>query len=288
MVYQENSMSFEDTKIFLFSKLVDYSILHQGVTIPVRVHQILIDSIGKPLEHGKQQIVKIRIEGKTYEAKLDNIGFDQNQYNRTDLLRFRWSGNILKDLRRIFNASYLEFASYKSNKNISGISKPISNESIAFSYNFIDHVIDTECISSDDLLMTKEIVSSLPEEIFEFQQNYFQADLNSSLVYKEADIKVRRIDRSIINYLKNLYDYHCQICGTYFDKYNVRFIEAHHIVPFVQTMNNDTDNIMIVCPNHHRIIHSAKPEFFPREEYLIYPNGFREQLTLNNHLGKDR
>jgi predicted HNH restriction endonuclease len=49
-----------------------------------------------------------------------------------------------------------------------------------------------------------------------------------------------------------------QICGFGFrEKYGVDFAEAHHIIPFTQSMNNNPENILILCPNHHRVIHKA-------------------------------
>lgn len=61
-------------------------------------------------------------------------------------------------------------------------------------------------------------------------------------------------------------------------------VEAHHIVFFVSSLNNDASNIIVLCPNHHRIIHKASP-IFEREKYsFVYPNGIEEKLILNNHL----
>lgn len=53
---------------------------------------------------------------------------------------------------------------------------------------------------------------------------------------------------------------------------------------FSQSLNNDSTNLMIVCPNHHRIIHKCKPEFHPKKLKFEYPNGLHEPLRLNKHL----
>lgn len=68
-----------------------------------------------------------------------------------------------------------------------------------------------------------------------------------------------------------------------------RFIQrgeskAHHIDYFVKSLNNDASNQIIVCPNHHSIIHDVDP-VFDRERLLYsYSNGFEEKLVLNQHL----
>ncbi|MBR3017812.1 MAG: hypothetical protein IKH57_12195 [Clostridia bacterium] len=48
---------------------------------------------------------------------------------------------------------------------------------------------------------------------------------------------------------------------------------------------NDASNIMIVCPNHHSIIHDRNPEFNTKEKTYKYPNGYVEVLKLNSQCG---
>jgi len=49
-------------------------------------------------------------------------------------------------------------------------------------------------------------------------------------------------------------------------------------------MNNDANNQIILCPNHHSIIHAAEPEFRRDSLSFMYPNGFVEGLAINLHL----
>jgi len=102
---------------------------------------------------------------------------------------------------------------------------------------------------------------------------------------KQKFVKIRKLDRTISDHLKALYKYKCQICGEdHGIKYNIHLTEAHHIEPFSQSVNNNASNIMIICPNHHEIIHSAPPFFDRSTLTFIYPNGLRERLILNIHL----
>jgi predicted HNH restriction endonuclease len=41
--------------------------------------------------------------------------------------------------------------------------------------------------------------------------------------------------------------------------------------------------LMVICPNHHTVIHKANPEFDRQSLELSYPNGFREKLKLDKH-----
>jgi hypothetical protein len=49
-------------------------------------------------------------------------------------------------------------------------------------------------------------------------------------------------------------------------------------------MNNDSENIIIVSPNFHRLIHKTHPVFDRNELTFIFQNGVKEKLKLNYHL----
>ena len=110
-------------------------------------------------------------------------------------------------------------------------------------------------------------------------------DETSTIVEVQKTSKIRKLNRKIGEYLKELYGYRCQICGCLIgEEYGSHIAEAHHIDYFVKSLNNNADNQMIVCPNHHRIIHDANPAFDRSEILYVYPNGYREKLQLNKHL----
>lgn len=100
--------------------------------------------------------------------------------------------------------------------------------------------------------------------------------------------KYRKLNRSIGERLKKLYSYRCQICGEQVgEKYGSKTVDAHHISYFSDSMNNDASNILVVCPNHHRIIHDTNPKFDSNKLTYTYPNGYEEPLKLNFHLNTD-
>lgn len=97
--------------------------------------------------------------------------------------------------------------------------------------------------------------------------------------------KIRVYNTGIINKLKSLYSFRCQICGGKVgEKYGANVILAHHIDYFSESKDNNATNIMIVCPNHHSIIHSTDPVFDRENLSYHYPNGFVEKLKINYHL----
>ena len=66
--------------------------------------------------------------------------------------------------------------------------------------------------------------------------------------------------------------------------YGSHIVEAHHIDYFVSSLNNDASNQLIVCPNHHSIIHDTNPIFDRQRLIYIYKNGLEQRLVLNQHL----
>ena len=59
---------------------------------------------------------------------------------------------------------------------------------------------------------------------------------------------------------------------------------AHHLIPFTESMNNDTSNIIILSPSYHRIIHKAKPKWDSKNLSFCFPNGVVEKVKLSRHL----
>ena len=67
---------------------------------------------------------------------------------------------------------------------------------------------------------------------------------------------------------------------------NMVHISQRHItlIIFVNSLNNDANNQMIVCPNHHSIIHDANPVLDRRRMVYGFDNGVEERIILNKHL----
>ena len=122
----------------------------------------------------------------------------------------------------------------------------------------------------------------------EYESGIFEPrfDINARLIEVNRIQRVRRLDRSIADSLKAVYDYRCQITGEKMgERYGCNIVEAHHIEYFTQSLNNDTSNIIIVNPAFHRIIHQASPTFDRKRLAFIFPNGVIEKVTLDKHLG---
>ena len=142
-----------------------------------------------------------------------------------------------------------------------------------------------ECITDTEVLVAKNHFIQESEEEYEASINYDVIDPFASIQTVQQLTKIRKLNRAIGDNLKMLYDYKCQICGDNFGgRYGTRIVEAHHIEPFVVNQNNDSSNQVIICPNHHRVMHRTEPALDRARLLFNYSNGIQEKVVINRHL----
>jgi hypothetical protein len=87
--------------------------------------------------------------------------------------------------------------------------------------------------------------------------------------------------------LKSYYENRCQICGKdFYPDYGVAYSETHHVQYLARGGPDISGNIVVICPNHHRIIHATDARFDRQSLTYEYPNGLREPLILPDHFVK--
>lgn len=120
----------------------------------------------------------------------------------------------------------------------------------------ITHFVKTDTISEEEL-----------EQIINF------SDPGATIEFVTKTSARRVCNNTIIHKLKKLYNGQCQICGKKpIHGFDVDICEAHHIEHFADTQNNDANNIIIVCPNHHRMLHRLTPVFDRENSRFIIDN----------------
>jgi len=276
---------------YIYKKEIDWSVLHYGLNIPVSIQLLFYHSIKENLHKGDNKNITLIVDGEEFNAKLTNIYFDEKKYpNHKELLQIRYSKNsaIAKKLREIFykSNSYLQVEKAKLLNSRTPIKVPdkIKEFLVLYTTDFKDTFL-LDSITNNDLVVANSYISTITEEEFEMDINYNRKDFTAKIEEKTKIIKIRKLDKSISDNLKLLYQNKCQICGSNFGvNYNGNISEAHHIQPFTKSLNNNSDNIMIICPNHHRLIHKVNPIFDKSSLMLLYQNGYKEKLVLNYHL----
>ena len=275
---------------FLLKHSVDLSLLTSGFHIQTEFHQLVYALPGGTLHHGESREIKVLIDGEEFTTKLYNIGFDQNKYpDHPDLLQVRYSPGspIARKLQSVFAEDYRYLM---ASRELAGPRKQIrlpndNHDEIVFLGTAVPNVFILDCISSEERNKAATEIRQMSELDFE---NAFEAreDANAGIREISGIRRIRQLDRSIGDSLKRLYDFRCQMTGERSgSEYDALVVEAHHIVPFTQSMNNDTSNIIIVSPDYHRIIHKAKPVWDCKKLSFKFPNGLQERVKVNKHLG---
>lgn len=275
---------------FLLKHSVDLSLLTNGFHINTEFHQLVYALPGGMLHHGESRAIKVLIDGEEFTTMLNNIGFDRNKYpGHPDLLQVRYTPNspIAKKLQSIFAEDYRYLMAARE---LAGPRKQIhlpdgNHDEIIFSGTAMPNVFILDCISSEERKQAATEIRQMSELDFE---TTFEAreDVNAGIREIPGIRRTRQLDRSIGDSLKRLYDFRCQMTGERIgSEYDALVVEAHHIIPFTQSMNNDTSNIIIISPNYHRIIHKAKPEWNCKKLSFKFPNGLLERVKVNKHLG---
>lgn len=93
----------------IFTKQVDKSVLHDGFTIPVYLHDAIYESIGHKLAHGERTTIKVMIGSHEYEINLINQAFNQEKFEgHTDVLQVRYTkgSDFSQEMRKIFSSTY--------------------------------------------------------------------------------------------------------------------------------------------------------------------------------------
>ena len=95
--------------------------------------------------------------------------------------------------------------------------------------------------------------------------------------------KTYKRDNKTIAQLKILRDFKCQICGHSIPKKDgSKYIEAAHIIPKHQKGRETPDNIILLCPNHHKEFDFGEPQIIVhnKEKIEFLLNGQRHKLKL--------
>jgi predicted restriction endonuclease len=276
-------------ELYIYKKGIDWSTLHLGINIPISLQDVFYDNIAIRLKKGENKNILLMVEGKEYPAVLTNINFDERKYpGHKELLQIRYSSNseIANVLKSIFSVSYeylfAEKQKLENKKKQISVPENIREYLVIYSTNSVD-VFLIDCVTNEDIKNAKSEIINMNE--IEIENAIYSVDTSSSIIKKLKMIKIRKLDKTISDNLKRIYDFRCQICAKKIGElYDTTVIHSHHIEYFSISLNNDAENIMIVCPNHHAIIHATNPTFDKKNKTYNYQNGYKEGLILNMHL----
>lgn len=276
---------------YIYRKEVDWSLLQQGLTIPVSLQMQFKFLIKQALPRGATIPIKIIIDGELYDAKLTNQNFDINKYaTHKDIVQVRYTPNslIAQKMREIFSLTYQYCINFKQNQDYKKYQVNIpknQKEYVVLYTTSQQNVFLAEYITSNEIQYISNELFDFDEDEFELGINYNRADRTARIEQKQQMVKIRKLDKSICDNLKELYNFRCQITAENFSEYyGTNIVEAHHIDYFTKSLNNNSDNILIISPNYHRLIHKLNPVFDRQNLCFKFENGLIEKIKINLHL----
>ena len=279
-----------ESENYVYKKEVDWSTLMEGFTLPLDNQVIFLQNMENFLQRGESKIIHFFMNGKTYDAKIVNIN-NSVEKRKKDAYQIRYTrnGDLSQALQQYFFKTMNYIKAIRENrdpKDRSYIKMPEGlKEYLAIYTTEYEDTFLLEPIAQDDFLVMKKAIQGMKERSVENEIEYEIEDKNSGIEKRLQIVKIRKLNRKIGENLKLLYGYRCQICGRVIgEKYGSHIAEAHHIDYFVNSLNNDANNQMIVCPNHHSVIHDANPVFDRRRMVYRFDNGVEERISLNKHL----
>lgn len=293
-IVDQNLKLVDHEECLLYVKETDHSLFEDGLAIPIAFQKLFFQINGERLARGESQKGAFLIEEREYEIHFRN----SKSTKKSETIQIRYDGNgSLKDaLKRIFHHSFNYIQENKIDR------KPIkipedSKEYIQIFSTFRPYFYRIEVITvaekeqyhkfvevEQEKGSDLEKISNMSEEEFAEYMATFKND-QASYEMRQGLKHYRKICGTLVRDLKKRYNNCCQICGYSFkDEYGVDYSEAHHIKPFAKYEDHRPENIIILCPNHHRIVHKAKPEFDQEKKQFVYQNGRVEELKLNEHI----
>ena len=279
-----------ESENYVYKKEIDWSTLMEGFTLPLDNQVIFLRNMENFLQRGQSKIIHFFMNGKTYNVKIVNMN-NSVEKRKKDAYQIRYSrnGELSQALQQYFfkSMSYIKMIrESRDPKDRSYIKLPDElKEYLAIYTTEYEDTFLLEPIAQDDFQVMKKAIQGMRERTVENEIEYEMEDKSSGIEKKLQIVKIRKLNRKIGENLKLLYGYRCQICGQVIgEKYGSHIAEAHHIDYFVNSLNNDANNQMIVCPNHHSIIHDANPVLYRRRMVYRFDNGMEETIRINKHL----
>ena len=246
-------------------KEVDWSLLTEGLTLPIKEQVVFGQIMGRFLEKGESKPIRLILGGKTYNATIRNVKFQEKWNHKSDILQIRYvkNGDLARALQVVFSKSYnylngVRQSREKGDRRIIRLPDDAKDFLAIYTTEFDDtYVLDP--ILSEDVIAVATYARDFSEQHIENEMNFEIDDPSAGIQVSEGVRKIRKLNKKIGDNLKQLYRYRCQICGQSIgEEYDTHVCEAHHIDYFTKSLNNSATNQMIVCPKHCTYRHTYR------------------------------
>ncbi|MTI84259.1 MAG: hypothetical protein FH756_10210 [Firmicutes bacterium] len=272
----------------ILHKTVDWSVFEWGATIPVSWHAQVDKALGTHIERGQNVPVKLTVNDRYFDAKITNV--DRQVKGNTYQLRYDSNQEFKALIKETFSAVYKDILAEREKQRQLGQKKP---RVVVPGVHFIE-VLSTTTPAVFGLVFSSGDFYDWESYSVATDENRSKAIIaNKSFNLADAEIEQKRKERLLsykdprrerkvsytsTNYsnpllkedIKQLYHYTCQICSTQIKcrgwepglskREEMAFLtaDAHHITALGDGGLDEPSNIICVCPNCHRSLHSGE------------------------------
>ena len=81
------------TENYVYKKEVDWSLLIEGLAVPIENQVVFGQIMGRFLQRGEKKQITIYLDGKSYQASIINIDYSKKFNRKSDIFQIRYSRN---------------------------------------------------------------------------------------------------------------------------------------------------------------------------------------------------
>lgn len=293
----------------IMRKQVDWSLLRSGWTVPVDVHERVVDeNDGVELQPRDKRHIVLLIDGHPFGAMLTCVRRPQGPPH---ILQVRYDRN--HELRRVLSATFwtsracLELERAKLRKKL-GPDVKLYAEVPAHCAEFIEwRSTGVPFCYRVDLLPCRLRASGRIQHVLTgFGEPHVEAILAEASenrfaywvaaierITPEDSAEVARTLRYCRRYLSlaqyglgQMYGHTCQLCtGHALSSVSSGTNTTHHIDPVTTSMDNRISNLVLVCPTHHAMLHAHDFVFDRAGLSFVSPEMGALKIAMDKHLG---
>ncbi|MBU3905184.1 MAG: HNH endonuclease [Nanoarchaeota archaeon] len=189
----------------------------------------------------------------------------------------------LNDIEKCFSAFVgLSFGNIKQYYDYSEIDNEFKFNLL--SHLFIGHMVlklkkDSDISHSEAVNKIQNLINIIKGFVIEKEppkQSLYDTIIKKSesnvigIEKKDTVTGVFKRDIQLVEFLKEYFEYKCIICHKNIKRDdNKPYIESHHVQPLSEGGSDTADNIIIVCPNCHKIFHFGRKTKRDKMEKLL-------------------
>lgn len=193
------------TENYVYKKEVDWSLLREGLAIPIENQVIFGQTMGRFLQRGEKKKITIYLDGQSYDASIINIDYSKKFNRKSDIFQIRYpqNGELAQALQKCFMSSF-RYLEYMRRMRNPGDRKMIrlpdeEKEFLAVYTTEYDDSYIFEPIVKNDFRVVKKYFMGYDERSFEEQSDLKVTDPTASVEEKTQIAKVRKLSRLLLS-----------------------------------------------------------------------------------------